>query len=91
MIKDMKTKKNKEVFVNGKVLVLMALLTFHFSLFTAMAQDAKSQFRPIDHAVISQTIAPDARSAGMGDIGAATDPDVNSQYWNSVSARLVWH
>ena len=46
------------------------------------AQDSKSQFRPIDHAVISQTIAPDARSAGMGDIGAATDPDVNSQYWN---------
>ena len=30
----------------------------------------------------SQTIAPDARSAGMGDVGAATDPDVNSQYWN---------
>lgn len=47
------------------------------------AQDGKSQFNPIDHAVISQTIAPDARAAGMGDVGAATDPDVNSQYWNS--------
>ena len=46
------------------------------------AQDGKSQFNPIDHAVISQTIAPDARAAGMGDVGAATDPDVNSQYWN---------
>ena len=46
------------------------------------AQDTKSQFNPIEHAVISQTIAPDARSAGMGDVGAATDPDVNSQYWN---------
>lgn len=46
------------------------------------AQDDKSQFNPIDHAVISQTIAPDARAAGMGDVGAATDPDVNSQYWN---------
>ena len=45
-------------------------------------QDGKSQFNPIDHAVISQTIAPDARAAGMGDVGAATDPDVNSQYWN---------
>lgn len=49
---------------------------------SAHAQDAKSQFNPIDHAVISQTIAPDARSAGMGDVGVATDPDVNSQYWN---------
>ena len=49
---------------------------------TASAQDTKSQFNPIEHAVISQTIAPDARSAGMGDVGVATDPDVNSQYWN---------
>ena len=39
-------------------------------------------FNPVEHAVISQTIAPDARAAGMGDVGAATDPDVNSQYWN---------
>jgi len=46
------------------------------------AQDTKSQFNPIEHAVISQTIAPDARAAGMGDVGVATDPDVNSQYWN---------
>ncbi len=48
----------------------------------AQAQDTKSQFNPIEHAVISQTIAPDARGAGMGDVGAATDPDVTSQYWN---------
>lgn len=41
-----------------------------------------NRFNPVEHAVISQTIAPDARSAGMGDVGAATDPDVNSQYWN---------
>ena len=50
--------------------------------FISHAQDTKSQFNPIEHAVISQTIAPDARAAGMGDVGAATDPDVNSQYWN---------
>ena len=34
---------------------------------TASAQDTKSQFNPIQHAVISQTIAPDARAAGMGE------------------------
>jgi len=28
------------------------------------------------------TIAPDGRSSGMGDGGAATIPDVNSQHWN---------
>lgn len=47
-----------------------------------LAQDKLSQYNSVEHAVISQTIAPDARSAGMGDVGAATDPDVNSQYWN---------
>ena len=41
-----------------------------------------STFNPVEHAIISETIAPDARSAGMGDVGAASDPDVNSQYWN---------
>lgn len=50
---------------------------------TAAAQDYKNQmFNPVEHAVISQTIAPDARGGGMGDVGVATDPDVNSQYWN---------
>jgi hypothetical protein len=64
--------------------VIALLFTFHFSLFTSFAQDddKASMFNPVEHAVISQTIAPDARSAGMGDVGAATDPDVNSQYWN---------
>lgn len=28
------------------------------------------------------TIAPDSRSAGMGDAGAATTPDANSNHWN---------
>lgn len=46
------------------------------------AQEKTSEFNPVDYAVISQTIAPDARAAGMGDVGAATDPDVNSQAWN---------
>ena len=44
--------------------------------------DKLTTFNPVEHAVISETIAPDARGAGMGDVGVATDPDVNSQYWN---------
>ncbi len=59
--------------------------------FTAYADDnteesssdyKQSTFNPVQYAVISQTIAPDARGGGMGDVGAATDPDVNSQHWN---------
>ena len=46
------------------------------------AQDKKNIFNPVNTSVTSQTIAPDARAAGMGDVGVATDPDVVSQYWN---------
>ena len=58
---------------------------FFFLLFfslTTMAQDKRDFFNPENFSVTSQTIAPDARSAGMGDVGAATDPDAVSQYWN---------
>ena len=60
------------------VLSLMLLMTLSVS-----AQLKKTDiFNPVYTAVTSQTIAPDARAAGMGDVGVATDPDVNSQYWN---------
>ena len=61
--------------------IYAALLCVSMAL-AGHAQDKLSEFNPVDHAVISQTIAPDARAAGMGDVGVATDPDVNSQYWN---------
>lgn len=48
----------------------------------AFAQDKLDMFNPVKTSVTSQMIAPDARAAGMGDVGVATDPDVNSQYWN---------
>lgn len=43
---------------------------------------AQSDLNPIVTAVPSLSIAPDARGGGMGDVGAATTPDANSQYWN---------
>ena len=63
-------------------LVLVVAFTQVFQLQALADDDKLDTYNPVDHAVISQTIAPDARSAGMGDVGAATDPDVNSQYWN---------
>ena len=62
-------------------------LTFACSLIAAVSQgyaqdDLKDRFNPILTAVTSQTIAADARAASMGDLGAATEPDVNSQSWN---------
>ena len=46
-------------------------------------EDLKNEFNPIETGVTMLGIAPDARGAGMGDVGAATDPDVNAQFWNS--------
>ena len=45
-------------------------------------QGMKNEFNPITTGVTSLSIIPDARGASMGDLGAATDPDANSQYWN---------
>ena len=44
--------------------------------------DVRDQFNPVQTAVVSQSIASDARAAGLGDIGVATEPDVYSQAWN---------
>lgn len=35
------------------------------------------------------TIAPDARSAGMGDAGVASSADVNSQHWNVAKYAFI--
>ncbi len=51
---------------------------------TALAEDdiKNNEFNPVTTGVTSLAITPDARGASMGDLGAATEPDVNSQFWN---------
>lgn len=67
--------------MKNKLRILAALLFVAISS-AVNAQEKTDIFNPERNSVTSQTIAPDARAAGMGDVGAATDPDVNSQYWN---------
>ncbi len=68
--------------MNKKKSILLSFVTA-MSMQAAQAEDYKTNtFNSVEHAVISQTIAPDARAAGLGDVGCATDPDVNSQAWN---------
>ena len=59
---------------------LMTMLLMAMMTLAAVAQ--KDQFNPIYTGVTSLSIAPDARAGALGDIGVATEPDVNSQYWN---------
>ncbi|MDE6754862.1 MAG: type IX secretion system outer membrane channel protein PorV [Muribaculaceae bacterium] len=62
-------------------LTLVALLGITENV---MAQnDIKNEdFNPVNTGVTTLSITPDARGSGMGNLGAATDPDVNAQFWN---------
>ena len=70
--------------IKNRILKLwsLAVLVFLFTANNLLAQQIKKEFAPINTAVPSLSIAPDARGGGMGDNGVATLPDVNSQYWN---------
>lgn len=65
-----------------KKLTFILLPMLMISLSASAQVDKKDIFNPVYTAVTSQTIAPDARAAGLSDVGVATYPDVNSQYWN---------
>lgn len=69
-----------------KKLITCLLLVFvaaPLALAQGGSNDIKeNDFNPVNTGVTTLGIAPDARSTGMGYLGAATDPDVNSQYWN---------
>lgn len=63
----------------------MKKIFISFLLFFALSVGSWAQkdlFNPINTGVNSLNIAPDSRGGGMGDVGAATEPDNNSQYWN---------
>jgi hypothetical protein len=67
----------------NKTASLLAIIFLAVPCASIFAQTIKNQtFNPINTAAPSLSIAPDARSGGMGDVGAATMPDVFSQYWN---------
>lgn len=58
------------------------LLLLFGVLLSAAVYAQKEQFNPVYTGVTSLSIAPDARAGALGDVGVATEPDVNSQYWN---------
>lgn len=48
-----------------------------------------SNLNSIYTAVPFVSIAPDARAAGMGDLGVASEADVNSQHWNAAKYAFI--
>ena len=51
--------------------------------------ESADYINPIITSMPSTSIAPDARAAGMGDLGVATDGDMNSQYWNAAKYAMM--
>ncbi len=64
-----------------RIAILILLCAFSSGVAKA-DDDEKNRFSPLNTAVPSLSIAPDARGGGMGDNGASTLPDISSQYWN---------
>ena len=62
---------------------ILAIAMMATALTAAAQGDIKdAEFNPITTGVTSLSITPDARGASMGDLGAATEADANSQFWN---------
>lgn len=68
--------------MNTSFKILSSVFASMMTLSLWAQSDIKDEFNPVRTAVISQTIATDARAGALGDVGAATDPDVHSQSWN---------
>ncbi len=55
----------------------------------AKAQSSTTGAGVVSSAVPFLSIAPDSRGGAMGDAGAATMPDINSQYWNPAKYAFI--
>lgn len=65
------------------VIVLSVFVFFCQSVIGQILQTGqKEKYNPIPTAVPFLMITPDSRHGGMGEVGAATSPDANSQYFN---------
>lgn len=73
-----------------KTLILVSLAMA--GTLAAQADDElkNTEFNPVTTGVTSLGITPDARGASMGDLGVATDPDVNSQFWNPAKYAFAY-
>jgi Type IX secretion system protein PorV len=65
--------------MKSNTLKLIASLLLISGITTLQAQD---KINVVTTAVPFLRISPDARAGGMGEVGLATSPDVNSPFWN---------
>jgi len=73
-----------------KIFITFLLLVNATIIIQAQDDNPKGDFNPLIVGVPSLTIAPDARGGAMGDAGAATEPDIYSQYWNPAKYAFAY-
>lgn len=69
-------------------LILVFIFTTIFSTFSQLIGTNAGNRVPLPAAPFL-SIPPDARAAGMGDVGAATTPDANSTFWNPAKLAFI--
>ncbi|MBP5259884.1 MAG: type IX secretion system outer membrane channel protein PorV [Paludibacteraceae bacterium] len=69
--------------------IALAIALSALTAVTASAQEEATEentaatiYSPITTGASFLSVAPDARGGGLGDVGAATSPDLDAQYWN---------
>lgn len=82
--------KFRETYLQCFSAFLLALLVLPASAqITSKQTNGSSGVNSITTAVPFLLIAPDSRSGGMGDVGAATEADANAIHWNP--AKIVFN
>ena len=66
----------------SKIILSAFVVAFASQQLCAKNDIKDNDFNPVNTGVTTLSITPDARGSGMGNLGAATDPDINSQFWN---------
>jgi hypothetical protein len=76
-----------------KKIFLFSLTILSHTLFRAQSLNVLAlngqTINPITTAVPFLMISPDSKQGGMGDVGAATDPDINAIHWNGSKLAMT--
>jgi hypothetical protein len=71
----------------NRILIIAILITLSFTEITKAQSTTGAGV--VSSAVPFLSIAPDSRGGAMGDAGAATKADINSQYWNPAKYAFI--
>ncbi len=76
-------------FSGSRKCLFLALLLLSYSASFAQRISRNDKLRVVTSAVPFLLIAPDARAGALGDVGAATTPDINSLRWNPAKLAFI--